>query len=108
MDDIQLCKDIMGLKQELRKIVAVPGKLTTTPLNPPRNPLPSLLSLGKSAGLDASKPDALSEVLRLNHAPSHTQIDSFKCTHLTVENSSSFPSPVTEERKYAELQLRIS
>lgn len=26
MDDIQLCKDIMGLKQELRKIVAVPEK----------------------------------------------------------------------------------
>lgn len=25
MDDIQLCKDIMALKQELRKIVAVPG-----------------------------------------------------------------------------------
>ncbi|KAK1798823.1 hypothetical protein P4O66_007107, partial [Electrophorus voltai] len=26
MDDIQLCKDIMALKQELRKIVAVPEK----------------------------------------------------------------------------------
>ncbi|CAL8332530.1 unnamed protein product [Merluccius merluccius] len=26
MDDIQLCKDIMGLKQELRQIVAVPEK----------------------------------------------------------------------------------
>ncbi|XP_028303951.1 bMERB domain-containing protein 1 isoform X1 [Gouania willdenowi] len=26
MDDIQLCKDIMGLKQELRLIVAVPDK----------------------------------------------------------------------------------
>lgn len=25
MDDIQLCKDIMSLKQELRQIVAVPG-----------------------------------------------------------------------------------
>lgn len=25
MDDIQLCKDIMSLKQELRQIVSVPG-----------------------------------------------------------------------------------
>ena len=25
MDDIQLCKDIMSLKQELRQIVTVPG-----------------------------------------------------------------------------------
>jgi len=29
MDDIQLCKDIMKLKQELRKIVAVPGDTHT-------------------------------------------------------------------------------
>lgn len=29
MDDIQLCKDIMSLKQELRQIVAVPGKVQT-------------------------------------------------------------------------------
>ncbi|KAL4624520.1 hypothetical protein GN956_G17465 [Arapaima gigas] len=29
MDDIQLCKDIMSLKQELRKIVAVPEKEKT-------------------------------------------------------------------------------
>ncbi|XP_030638663.1 bMERB domain-containing protein 1 isoform X1 [Chanos chanos] len=29
MDDIQLCKDIMNLKQELRKIVAVPEKEKT-------------------------------------------------------------------------------
>lgn len=28
MDDIQLCKDIMSLKQELRDIVAVPGIYT--------------------------------------------------------------------------------
>lgn len=27
MDDIQLCKDIMSLKQELRQIVSVPGTL---------------------------------------------------------------------------------
>ncbi|KAL2087287.1 hypothetical protein ACEWY4_018346 [Coilia grayii] len=30
MDDIQLCKDIMSLKQELRQIVTVPGKLSST------------------------------------------------------------------------------
>ncbi|KAJ0050408.1 hypothetical protein NL108_003640, partial [Boleophthalmus pectinirostris] len=29
MDDIQLCKDIMSLKQELRQIVAVPEKEKT-------------------------------------------------------------------------------
>lgn len=29
MDDIQLCKDIMSLKQELRQIVAVPGTVQT-------------------------------------------------------------------------------
>lgn len=29
MDDIQLCKDIMSLKQELRQIVAVPGTAQT-------------------------------------------------------------------------------
>ncbi|XP_051789419.1 bMERB domain-containing protein 1 [Erpetoichthys calabaricus] len=29
MDDIQLCKDIMALKQELRKIVAIPEKEKT-------------------------------------------------------------------------------
>lgn len=29
MDDIQLCRDIMSLKQELRQIVAVPGKVQT-------------------------------------------------------------------------------
>lgn len=26
MDDIQLCKDIMDLKQELQNLVAIPGK----------------------------------------------------------------------------------
>ncbi|XP_031165462.2 bMERB domain-containing protein 1 [Sander lucioperca] len=30
MDDIQLCKDIMSLKQELRQIVTVPGTNTHT------------------------------------------------------------------------------
>ncbi|MEQ2164228.1 hypothetical protein GOODEAATRI_004440 [Goodea atripinnis] len=29
MDDIQLCKDIMSLKQELRQIVSVPGTVYT-------------------------------------------------------------------------------
>ena len=31
MDDIQLCKDIVSLKQELRQIVAVPGTTQTHP-----------------------------------------------------------------------------
>ncbi|KAG7277280.1 hypothetical protein CRUP_036949 [Coryphaenoides rupestris] len=38
MDDIQLCKDIMGLKQELRQIVAVPDPpKPQTRLEPPPN-----------------------------------------------------------------------
>lgn len=32
MDDIQLCKDIMDLKQELQNLVAIPGKVGLHPL----------------------------------------------------------------------------
>ena len=78
MDDIQLCKDIMSLKQELRKIVTVPGKLTSTPSTPPPHPHE------KNTNRDGSKAAALSEVFRCNHSPSQRQTDSFKCTRMSA------------------------
>lgn len=41
MDDIQLCKDIMDLKQELQNLVAIPGNMFDHILC---EPLPGLLS----------------------------------------------------------------
>lgn len=43
MDDIQLCKDIMDLKQELQNLVAIPGNVNDCILSLPRAPhLPSV------------------------------------------------------------------
>lgn len=55
MDDIQLCNDIMDLKQELQNLVAIPGKHVGlqpsqgAAQRPPSLPQPALLRSGRQS-----------------------------------------------------------